>query len=73
MKKRERTQISKIGNEKRTYNQHHSNMKDHKTTTRKLYANKLCSLQKNGQISRKAQSPKIKLVTNIKYEQIDKY
>ena len=30
-------------------------MKDHKTTTKKLYANKLCSLEKNGQIFRKVQ------------------
>ena len=72
MKKRERTQINKIRNEKRIYNQHHSNMKDHKTTTKKLYANKLCSLEKNGQIFRKVQFPKIKPGTNRKYEQTER-
>ena len=67
-KQRQRTQVNKIGNEKRHFNRHHRNTKDHKRQLQKRYAYKMDSLESR-QTLRNTQPSKTEPGKNRKYKE----
>ena len=60
-RKKERTQINKIRNEKRrSYNGHHRNTKDHKRLLQQLYANKMDHLEEKDKFVENYNLPRLR-------------